>query len=84
MDNIEFDESQVGQYHEETPKLLEGVIKYSGGLIDSEDKAKYLLLFLVFSIIIISFTLFFTSSPNIEPPADYLVNQAGSPSEIDF
>lgn len=44
-----------------TPKMVQAVIKYSGGLIKNEEQADYLVFVLAVLALIVSFHLFFRS-----------------------
>ena len=48
-----------------TPKIIQWVIKYSGGLIKDENQANYVLLGFVVLVIFISFFLFLGGGSNI-------------------
>lgn len=51
-----------------TPKIVEWVIKYSGGLIKDEKQANYILIGFVVLVVIISLMVIFTSSSQELPP----------------
>ncbi|MFH1454738.1 MAG: hypothetical protein ABIF22_00195 [bacterium] len=61
-----------------TPKIVQWVIKYSGGLVKDEKQASYVLIGFVTLAIVVSLFLFFgvVRSPS-PPPADQIINVAG-------
>ena len=61
-----------------TPKIIQWVIKYSGGSIKNEKQANYVLIGFVAVAIVVSLFLFFgvVRSPS-PPPADQIINVAG-------
>ena len=61
-----------------TPKIVQWVIKYSGGTVKDERQANYFLIGFVVVVIIISLFLIFGAvrSPS-PPPADQIINVAG-------
>ena len=62
--SIEDRKQQVLQHHIETsdtPKMVQIIIKYSGGLIKNEEQADYLIFALAIVALIISFHLFFNA-----------------------
>ncbi len=69
-----------------TPKFVQWVIKYSGGLIKSEAQAQYVLLAFSALAIIVSLFLFFKASGGIriknQAPTGGLEEEAGSPADI--
>lgn len=84
MTQVEFEETRISSpvRYKNTPKMLEWVIKYSGGLIKNERQANFVLLVFVILSIILTLYVFFKSGPSTEPPTDLMIEQAGSPSEI--
>jgi len=61
-----------------TPKIVEWVIKYSGGLVKDEKQASYVLIgFVVVAIIVSLFLIFGAVSSSSPPPADQIINVAG-------
>ena len=73
----EFQQS-ARSFQSPTPKIVQWVIKYSGGYIKDEKQANYFLIGFVAVAIIISLFLFFGAvrSPS-PPPADQIINVAG-------
>jgi len=73
---VKFEEYRVQRsYYPGTPKIIQWVIKYSGGLIKDEKQASYVLLSLagLFVIIIIFLFINISGSPS-KPPAGYRGN----------
>ena len=59
---VKFDEYRMPRsYYPGTPKIIQWVIKYSGGLIKNEKQAQYVLIGFVAVAIIISLFLFYNS-----------------------
>jgi len=59
-----------------TPKIVEWVIKYSGGYIKDEEQANYFLIGFVAVVVIISLTTFFISGPSdVKTFPEDVVNQ---------
>ena len=54
------DASYDAKLADEAPRIVQLVIKYSGGLIKNQSQAEYVLFGFVVTIIIISFSLFFS------------------------
>ncbi len=48
-------------YHSDTPKIIQWVIKYSGGLIKNEKQANYILIGFIIIAIIVSLLIFFNN-----------------------
>lgn len=70
-------------YYPETPKIIQWVIKYSGGLIKDEKQASYVLIGFVAVVIIIVLFLIFGGgnkqkvfTPGAEAPAEQVVPPA--------
>ncbi len=83
---IKFHEHQASRSHysQETPKIIQWTIKYSGGLIKNKKQANYVLIGFVILAVIVSLFLFFgggteisekniynpkTAEPDINPSA---------------
>ena len=61
--SVKFDEYRASaSYYPRTPKMIQWVIKYSGGLVKDEKQAGYVLLGFVAVAIIITFFLFYNST----------------------
>lgn len=58
-DDVKFQEARVEYSRPETPKIIQWVMKYSGGLIKNEKQAQYALLGFIILIIIVSLFLIF-------------------------
>jgi len=66
---------QTSLYLPGTPKVIQWVIKYSGGLIKDEKQAQYVILgFIVLTIIISLFLFFLLSAGGIDIPPEALEN----------
>jgi len=66
---------QTPLYLPGTPKVIQWVIKYSGGLIKDEKQAQYVILgFIVLTIIISLFLFFLLSAGGIDIPPEALEN----------
>lgn len=66
---VEFqDERLQPRYEPETPRVIQWVMRYSGGLVQDEKQASYVLIGFVILAIIISIFLFFGSRTEIAPP----------------
>jgi len=68
---------QTPLYSPGTPKVIQWVIKYSGGLIEDEKQAQYIILGFVVLAIIISLFLFFSGAGqgNIPQPWEQNMNE---------
>jgi len=64
------DESQRTRqsFQTPTPKIVEWVIKYSGGLVKNEKQANYVLLGFVVVAIIVFLMVVFSGGSEIQPP----------------
>lgn len=67
MSQVEFDEFQIQSYtnFDDTPKIFNWVIKYSGGLIKNKYQAQYVL-FGFITLLVVS-SLFFTKKAFNDP-----------------
>ncbi len=61
----EFQRSFKSFQERQTPKIIEWIIKYSGGYITDAKQANYLLIGFVIVMLILSFFLIFNSSESI-------------------
>lgn len=61
-----------------TPKIVEMVIKYSGGYIKDEKQASYFLICFVTVVIVISLFMFFSGGSKSKPPVPSIT---GAPAE---
>lgn len=65
-------------FQETTPKIIEWVIKYSGGYVKEEQQASYVLIgFVGVAITISLFLIFSTVRSSSPPPADQIIRVAG-------
>jgi len=73
MDPAEKNQPLKHRFHSETPKIIQWLIKYSGGLIKNEKQAYYVLLGFVIIAVIISFYLILSGveAPNIIKGTEY-------------
>lgn len=84
---VKFEEYRASaSYYPGTPKIIQWVIKYSGGLVKDEKQASYVLIGFVVVAIIISLFLIFGNStsgdlekiipkkPYIDPPKPWVTN----------
>lgn len=69
--DVRFDESQYSNssYGNNTSKLIQAVIKYSGGLVKNEKQATYVLIVLIIVFLLISLSMFKSafSGPSVAP-----------------
>ena len=66
----------------ETPKMVQWVIKYSGGLIKDERQANYVLIgFVVVIVVIVLFLIFGVISSPSTPPLNEIIDVAGPQAE---
>lgn len=76
-------EELVQVFRPGTPKIIQWVIKYSGGLIKNEKQASYLILGFVILAIIISLSLIFRGGGlKTQEPTGRVIEEAGSPADI--
>lgn len=69
----EFQQSR--SFQRSTPKIVQWVIKYSGGLVKDEKQANYVLLGFVVVAVVISLFLFFSDGEkNTLPPKNIIDN----------
>lgn len=64
---VQFQEHRAERYYPETPKIIQWMMKYSGGLAKDEKQASYVLLGFVAVAIIITLFLIFGSG-DTRPP----------------
>jgi len=68
---VKFEEYRAPRsYYPGTPKIIQWVIKYSGGLVKDEKQAIYVLIGFVVVVIIISLFLFFGGGGSAGNPKD--------------
>lgn len=77
--NVEYQNKGQSQFNQisspETPKLIQWVIKYSGGLVKDERQANYVLIgFVGLSLVVVIILLLNVFGGPSEPPAGYKGN----------
>lgn len=85
--DVKFNEQrpQTPLYFPGTPKIIQWVIKYSGGLIKNEKQAQYVILGFVAIAIIISLFLIFGGESETEikaPPGSKIIYPPNEPSRL--
>jgi len=73
-------QAPVNEKISEVPKIVQLTMKWFG--VREQRQAEYVLLGFVIVAIIVSLVLVFKGRPKTEPPPDYLIEQAGSPSDF--
>ncbi len=70
---IKFHEHQASRSHysQETPKIIQWTIKYSGGLIKNKKQANYVLIGFVILAVIVSLFLFFNDRGQSQRETEY-------------
>ena len=83
---VKFDEDSGDiSYGFEGSRILQLVIKYSGGLIKDKTQAQYVVLGFVAIIIFISLIFFFNRNRPLSPPsADEIIEVAGPEDKTNF
>lgn len=75
---FDFDEEQRPEYNHSGSKLSRLVVKWSGGLIEDEEQAHYVLLGVAILIFVILLFLFISATKPSSPlPADQIISVAG-------
>jgi len=74
---VKFEEYRAPHYYPGTPKMIQWVIKYSGGFIKDEKQASYVLIGLVaVAVVIVLFLVFSGGSgqptPGTVPPGQFV------------
>jgi len=86
MSQVEFEEFQTQSYCDNSidtsPKIVQWVVNYSGGLIKTKKQVMYFLVAFVIISTIIFVSVFVFGGPNTKSPMGPMIEQAGSPSEI--
>jgi len=80
------DKYRMPRYKAEPPKVVQWVLKYSGGLVKDQRQAQYVLLGFAALAIIISLVLFFGGGggPNIPlPPGAKIIYSPGEPPRLE-
>jgi len=74
---VKFKEYRASRsYYPGTPKIIQWVIKYSGGLIKDERQASYVLIgFVAVAIVIVLFLIFGRGGKQNTPPAEQYINK---------
>jgi hypothetical protein len=81
---FEGEQQYVRPYYSDTPKIIQWVIKYSGGYIKDEKQASYVLMGFVAVVIIISFlSLFKQSSGRLMPEEKIFLDRNKSTESYD-
>jgi hypothetical protein len=63
-------------YYPETPKMIQWVIKYSGGLVKNEKQASYVLIgFVAMAVIVALFLVFGSGNKNTETTPEPFINK---------
>ncbi len=76
---VKFEEYRAPRsYYPGTPKIIQWVMKYSGGLVKDKKQAAYVLLGFVAVVIIISLFMLFSGGSNSKPPVPSIT---GAPVE---
>ena len=75
--DVKFEEYRVERpYYRGTPKIIQWVIKYSGGLVKDEKQASYVLIgFVAVAIVIALFLIFSGSGEQNTPPVEQYIDK---------
>ena len=74
---VKFEEYRTPRsYYPGTPKIIQWVIKYSGGLVKDEKQASYVLIgFVAVAIVIVLFLIFGGSGEQNTPPVERYIDK---------